>query len=60
MLNDIRNQLQSGTPVSAIINKFQLSFNMTISYQQISKIRHDMINDLVRSVGEKPSFSAAD
>jgi hypothetical protein len=60
VLNDIRHQLQSGTPSSTIINKIRLSYDMTISAHQINKVRQDIINDLLTMIGENPSFSAAD
>jgi hypothetical protein len=57
---EIRVKIQSGVTPSAIATEIREIHNLTISQHQIHSMKKQIIQDLIRSAGENPSYSAAE
>lgn len=60
LIDDIKVKLKSGSPPMAIVTEVRLKHQTTISLQQVYKLKHDIVDDLIRNLGEEPSNSAAE
>lgn len=60
LIEEIKLKVRSGVTPMAIVNEIQNKNQITISLQQVYKIKQEIVDDLIRNAGDKPSYSAAE
>ena len=60
ILEDIKRKIQSGTSPTSIVTEFKDKYKVTIFPKQVITMKQNIVQDLVHSAGEDPSYSSAE
>ena len=60
IIDVIKLKIRSGSAAMAIVSEIRELYHVTISLTQVYNLKHQVVEDMVRSAGEHPSFSAAE